>query len=64
MNLILKRSSLADARLEIFTKTKADLKAQLLELMELRERVIEVELSLHLHRKTLALRTAQVVRVV
>ena len=51
MNLNLKRLSLADARLEIFAKTKADLKAQLLELMELRERVRDAELSVNLQRE-------------
>jgi hypothetical protein len=39
MNLNLKRLSLATARLEILIQTDTDLKVQLLELMELRERL-------------------------
>ena len=45
MNLDLKRLSLADVRLKIFAEMEADLEAQFLELMELRERVREAELS-------------------
>ena len=43
MNLSLKRSSLADMRGKIFTEMEARLKAQFLELLELRERVREAE---------------------
>ena len=39
MNLNLKRLSLATARLEILIQTDTDLEVQLLELMELRERL-------------------------
>jgi hypothetical protein len=39
MNLNLKRLSLASARLEILIRTDTDLKAQFLELIELRERL-------------------------
>jgi hypothetical protein len=53
MTLDLKRLSLADVRL-IFTEMEADLEAQFLELLELRERVREAELSAHLQNKTRA----------
>jgi hypothetical protein len=39
MSLNSKRLSLADVRLKIFTEMEADLEAQFLELLELRERV-------------------------
>jgi hypothetical protein len=48
MNLDLKRLSLADVRLKIFTETESYLAAQFLELMELREQVRQAELSTHL----------------
>ena len=48
MNLDLKRLSITDVRLKIFTETEAYLAAQFLELMELRERVRQAELSAHL----------------
>ena len=38
-----KRLSLADVRLKIFIETETDLKAQFLELLELRERVRQTE---------------------
>jgi hypothetical protein len=44
MSLNSKRSSLADVRLKIFTEMEADLEAQFLELLELRERVRQAEL--------------------
>jgi hypothetical protein len=43
MNLYLERSSLADVRLKIFIEMETDLKAQFLELLELRERVRQAE---------------------
>jgi hypothetical protein len=39
MSLNLKRLSLAEVRLKIFTEMEADLEAQFLELLDLRERV-------------------------
>jgi hypothetical protein len=45
MDLNLKRLSLADARLEILTRTEADLHAQLLELTDLREQLREAQAS-------------------
>jgi hypothetical protein len=45
MSLNSKRLSLADVRHKIFTEMEADLEAQFLELMELRERLREAELS-------------------
>jgi hypothetical protein len=61
MNLNLTRSSLADVRLEIFTKTEAGLKAQFLELMELRERLRDAELSADQQKTTRALEPVPVV---
>jgi hypothetical protein len=61
MNLDLKRLSLADVRFKIFTEMEADLAAQFLELMELRERVREAELSADLQNKTRARKPAPVV---
>ena len=43
MILSSKRLSLADVRLKIFTETEADIKAEFLELLELRERVRQAE---------------------
>jgi hypothetical protein len=43
MSLNSKRSSLADVRLKIFAEMEADLEAQFMELLELRERVRQVE---------------------
>jgi hypothetical protein len=45
MSLSLKRLSLAKSRVEMLTRTEADLHAQYLELAELRERVREAQLS-------------------
>ena len=61
MNFYLKRSSLADVRLKIFTEMEADLAARFLEMMELRERVREAELSADLQNKTRARKPAPVV---
>ena len=61
MNLDLKRLSLADVRLKIFTETESYLAAQFLELMELRERLREAELSADLRSKTRARKPALVV---
>ena len=41
MSLVLKRLSLANARIEMLTRAEVDLKAQFLELMKLRERLRE-----------------------
>jgi hypothetical protein len=43
MNLNTKRSSLADVRLKLFIEMEIDLKAQFLELLDLRERVRQAE---------------------
>jgi hypothetical protein len=43
MSLNSKRLSLADVRFKIFTEMKADLEAQFLELVKLRERVCQAE---------------------
>ena len=43
MNLDLKRLSLADVRLKKFIEMETDLRAQFLELLELRERVRQAE---------------------
>jgi hypothetical protein len=43
MNLDLKRLSPADVRLKIFIEMEIDLKAQFLELLELRKRVRQAE---------------------
>jgi hypothetical protein len=45
MSLNLKRLSLANARLEMLTRTETDLHAQFVELTELRERLREAQLS-------------------
>jgi hypothetical protein len=52
MNLNVKRSSLADVRLKIFTEMEADLESQFLGLMELRERLREAELSADMQNAT------------
>jgi hypothetical protein len=54
MNLYLKRSSLADVRIKLFTEMEANLKAQFLELMKFRERVQQAELSASPQSKTRA----------
>jgi hypothetical protein len=61
MNLDLKRLSLAGVRLKIFTETEAYLAAQFLELMELRERLREAQLSADLQKTTRARKPAPVV---
>ena len=61
MSLNSKRLSLVDVRLKIFTETEAHLAAQFLELMELRERLREAELSADLRSKTRARKPALVV---
>jgi hypothetical protein len=60
MNLNVKRSSLADVRLKIFTEMEADLESQFLGLMELRERLREAELSADLQNATRARKPALV----
>jgi hypothetical protein len=45
MSFNLKRLSLTNARLEVLTRTEANLQAQFLELMELREQVRTTQLS-------------------
>lgn len=47
-----KRLSVANARLEMLTRTETDLHAQFLELMELRERLKEAQLSADLQKAT------------
>ncbi len=61
MNLNLRRVSLADARLEILAETEADLKAQFLELLMLREQVQKALLSVDLQKATRARKPALVV---
>jgi hypothetical protein len=61
MNLDLKRLSLADVRLKIFTETEAYLAAQFLELMELRERLREAQLSADLQKTARARKPAPVI---
>jgi hypothetical protein len=60
MSLNLKHLSL-DARLEILTLTKADLQAQFLELMKLREQVRTAQLSADLQHLARAFEPAPVV---
>ena len=61
MNLDLKRLSLADVRLKIFTETEAYLAARFLELVELRERLREAQLSADLNNAAPARQPAPVV---
>jgi hypothetical protein len=56
-----KSLSIANARLEIFTRTETDLHAQFLELRELRERWREAQLSADLQKTTRARKPAPVV---
>jgi hypothetical protein len=63
MSLVSKRLSLANTRLEILTRTEADLHAQFLELTDLRERLREMQLSADLQNATQARRPAPVVSV-
>jgi hypothetical protein len=59
MSLNLKRCDIT--RLEMFSRLDADLHAQFIELMELRERVREAELSADLQKTTRARKPAPVV---
>jgi len=61
MSLNLKRLSLANARLETLTRTDADLQAQFLELMKLREQVRTAQLSADLQNVARARKPARVV---
>jgi hypothetical protein len=61
MSLILKSLSVANARLEMLTRTETDLHAQFLELTELRERLREAQLSADLQKATRARKPAPVV---
>ena len=63
MSLNSKRLSLADVRLKIFAEMEADLEARFLELLELRERVRQAELSADLQSKTRTRKPAPVVIV-
>jgi hypothetical protein len=61
MSLILKSLSVANARLEMLTRTETDLHAQFLELTELRERLREAQLSADLQKARRARKPAPVV---
>ena len=61
MSLDSKRLSRANARLEMFTRTEANLHAQYLELAELRERVRKAQLSADLQNEARAQKPAPVV---
>jgi hypothetical protein len=61
MSLSLKRLSLADARLEILTRTEADLHAQFLELADIREQLREAQISADLQKAARARTPAPVV---
>jgi hypothetical protein len=61
MSLSLKRLSFTSARLEILARTKADLRAQFLELMKLREQVRTAQLSADLQNMVRARKPAPVV---
>jgi hypothetical protein len=61
MSLSLKRLSLANTRLEILTRTEADLQAQFLELMKLREQVRTAQLSADLQNVARAFEPVPVV---
>ena len=56
-----KSLSIANARLEMLTRTETDLHAQFLERMELRERLREAQLSADLQKATRARKPAPVV---
>ena len=58
MSLNSKRLSLADVRLKMFTEMEADLGAQFLELLELRERVRQAEPLADIQNKTRARKPA------
>ncbi len=61
MSLDSKRLSRANVRLEMFTRTEANLHAQYLELAELRERVRKAQLSADLQNEARAQKPAPVV---
>ena len=61
MSLNSKRLSLADVRLKIFAEMEADIEAQFLDLLELRERVRQAELRANMRSKTWARKPASVV---
>ena len=59
MNLYLKRASLADVRIKLFEGMEANLEAEFLELMVLREQVRQAEISAGLQKPTRAKRHTQ-----
>ena len=61
MSLDSKRLSRANVRLEMFTRTEANLHAQYLELAELRERLRKAQLSADLQNEARAQKPAPVV---
>jgi hypothetical protein len=61
MSLNLKRLSIANARLEMLTRTETDLHAQFRELTELRERLREAQVSADLQSAKRAQEPAPVV---
>ena len=61
MSLSLKRLCFTRARLEVLARTKADLQAQFLELMKLREQVRTAQLSADLQNVARSRRPALVV---
>jgi hypothetical protein len=61
MSLNLKRLSLTNARLEVLARTEADLQAQFLELMEMREQFRTAQLSADLQDVARAFEPAPVV---
>jgi len=61
MSLDSKRLSRANVRLEMFTRTEANLHAQYLELAKLRERVRKAQLSADLQNEARAQKPAPVV---
>ena len=61
MSLDLKSLSIANARLEMLTRTETNLHVQFLELVELRERLREAQLSADLQKATRGRKPAPVV---
>jgi hypothetical protein len=61
MNFILKRLSLANARLKLVARIEADLHAQSLELTDLREQLREKQISADIRKATRARRPAPVI---
>jgi hypothetical protein len=61
MDLNSKCSALANVRLEIFNEMEAGIKAQFLELMELRKRLRDAELAADLQKTPPALEPAPVI---